>query len=684
MPETKSKRKSSWTPILPVPDGTPEPRHTHPVRGAPLRSFTYYNTAGELLGYVNRYTTSSGGVVPITLTWCRNDDDGTFAWRWIQFAKRRPLFGAEQLRETSGRIALLVADELTAVELRRLPEFAHYMPISWPGGRTKLGEVDYSPLRGQIVVLWFPHSAEHFRVAKGDPQSGALRPRDKQPWRQAARLAQQILREFGAIAASSGEAETTEELPDGWDPLRALDQGWDGTRLYAWYEAHVASREALEAAKVAATPTGPSGVGSDDWTRSLMRHDETQRLLPELHNVRLILGHHDKWRDVIYFDTFAQTVMKAKPPPFEGGAAGEWIDNDDSMSSDWLSSQCGIQRLKTSLVAEGVQTVANLAKRNPLQDFLSGLKHDGQARLETWLIDFLGAGPFPERMSVGEIERLTKYLGIVGRLWLLGAVKRALSPGCKFDYMLILEGRQGLGKSSAFQIIGGEWAMDTPFAIGDKNGMETIRGKWIVEIPELDSFHKAESTTAKSFLARATDRFRLPYAKRSFDSPRACVFGGTTNQREYLRDPTGNRRYLPVSCTPGGYDKEKLRQVREQLLAEAVKLVDAGAQVWPTREEEQLIRVEQRKREILDPWLAGIAAWLASPDAAMGAITRIRILRECLKIEASRLDERGMATRVGIAMERLGYERIEDKTTADRFRYEKRQSSDEGVRTRSA
>lgn len=672
--ETKQVSRSSWRPIVPVDDDAPAPRFTHTQRGEPVRVHHYQDAQGRTLGYVCRFVKSSGGITSMTRTWCVNEADQSRSWRWIQFPKLRPIFGAELLVKDVPDLVVIVGSEEAAMAMRQLPEFAAFTFVSWPGGAAKIGEVDWSPLRSKLVVVWLPHSAERFKVAKGDPQAGDMMPPQKQPWRAAAQRLKETLTAFGAVPMSTIEAATLEELPDGFDQVRALDEGWSGARLHEWYEAHLGSdSERAEVALLGASTPSGAAPGGEEWMRTLMRHRDTQELLAELHNVRLILDKHEAWKGVIFFDEFAHQVRKRKPPPFEGSSVGEWSDYDDSMAADWIASQCGIRKLRTTLVAEAVEMVAKLNRHNPVQSYLRELKWDGTPRLASWLVDYLGAGPFTERMGVAEIEARERYYAIVGTCWLMGAVKRALEPGCKFDYVLILEGKQGLGKSTAFQVLGGEWAMDTPFDLGDKEGMENIRGKWIVEIPELDAFHKSASTTAKAFFARGTDRFRMPYGKRSMDFQRVCVFGATSNHHEYLRDPTGNRRYWPVEVGSRGYDLAKLTEIRDQLMAEAVVRVKRGESYWPTREDEaRYIRPEQKRREIMDPWTAAIAGWLDTADAAMGQITRNRILREALKIDASRLDEKGMATRVGIAMERLGYERIEDKSLPDRFRYEKR------------
>jgi putative DNA primase/helicase len=706
--ETKQQRsRTSWRPLLPVPEDAPAPRISHPQRGEPGRTFTYRDVDGNLLGFVCRFLRSKGGVVQMPLTYCLNAEDKSTAWRWLAFPKLRPIYGAEKLDPERRNIVLIVADELCVDEIctRKIvygsrgrdksyfelkemiaagaapgDPFIAYDVVSWPGGRNKIGEVDWSPLRGRVCAIWMPHSAERHKVAKGDPGAGGFLPIERQPWRVAARRLMDTLKEFGAIPISIIEAETTEELPDGWEPVRALESGWTFDQLAEWQLKHFAtSSEIDEARRLASGPMPPKPSASDpEWMRSLMRKDGTGPLLAELHNVRKILSCHDAWRGVIYRDEFSHSVHKAKAPPFEGGEPGEWGDNDDSMTADWLASSCGILKLKTSLVAEGVQVVAKLNAKNPLVEFLRALKWDRTPRLDTWLREYLNAGPFHEDLTEGQAQQLEEYLRIVGRKWLMGAAKRALQPGCKFDNVLILEGQQGLGKSTAFSILGGEWTMDTPFSLGDKEGLETIRGMWIIEIAELDAFNKADSTAAKSFFSRTKDRFRLPYAKRSTTFKRASVFGATTNEDEYFRDPTGNRRYWPVRCSRRGYDKDALAKVREQLLAEAVHAVLAGEQCWPTQAEERVIKAEQSKREIPDPWIGKIARWLESRDAGLMPITRERILSEGLKVDAARMDERGMATRVGKAMHKLGWRKVEDRKIAERFFYEKRQGSDEG------
>jgi putative DNA primase/helicase len=218
---------------------------------------------------------------------------------------------------------------------------------------------------------------------------------------------------------------------------------------------------------------------------------------------------------------------------------------------------------------------------------------------------------------------------------------------------MILEGAQGAGKSTAMSILGGEWFMDTPFALGDKDGFQAIRGKWIVELGELDSFNKAESTKAKQFFSASTDTYRESYGRRTNDVPRQCVFVGTTNQDEYLKDATGNRRYWPVACTK--VDLEKLREIRDQLWAEAMFCYEAGDIWWVTPDEAPMFAEAQDERFVVDEWEGPILTWLE--ESQIGETTTgSEVLSGPLKLDAGHWGKPEQM-RVGAIMHRLGWRR---------------------------
>ncbi|QXI30499.1 VapE domain-containing protein [Pseudomonas vanderleydeniana] len=374
------------------------------------------------------------------------------------------------------------------------------------------------------------------------------------------------------------------------------------------------------------------------WKDQLAR-TETGMLIAHMQNVELILGNDERWAGVIGFSSFSSKIVKLRAAPY-GGGTGDWADIDDMLVMKWLAQQYNL-RVKASSVIEAVSVVAHDHKFHPVRDYLNKLEWDRVPRLSTWLTDIMGVAP-------------TDYSSKVGKRWMISAVGRVMKPGCKADSVMILEGAQGAGKSTAMSVLGGEWFMDTPFALGDKDGFQAIRGKWIVELGELDSFNKAESTKAKQFFSASTDTYRESYGRRTMDVPRQCVFVGTTNQDEYLKDATGNRRYWPVACTK--VDLDQLREVRDQLWAEAMYCYMAGDVWWVNRDESPLFAEAQEERFVVDEWEGPILKWLE--ESQIGETTTgSEVLTSALKLDYGHWSKPEQI-RVGAIMHRLGWRRV--------------------------
>jgi len=270
---------------------------------------------------------------------------------------------------------------------------------------------------------------------------------------------------------------------------------------------------------------------------------------------------------------------------------------------------------------------------------LQGLRWDGVERVDRWLWAYLGAED-------------TEYSRAVGSRWLVSAVARVLRPGAKADCCLILEGAQGIRKSTALRKLAGEYFTDELADLGSKDAAMQTRGAWIIELSELARLSHSEVARIKAFMSRTTDRFRPPYGMRLVESPRQCVFAGTVNHSTYLRDETGGRRFWPVAC--GRIDVDGLTRDRDQLWAEAKARFDAGV-VWWCRTGANG-RGQQVDRYEGDPWEEVIAPWVESQSS----VSISEVLEKCLqKLQA--LWTQTDKNRASRCLRALGWERYRER-----------------------
>ena len=244
-----------------------------------------------------------------------------------------------------------------------------------------------------------------------------------------------------------------------------------------------------------------------------------------------------------------------------------------------------------------IERVALDNKYDPVRDYLDNLKWDGTARINTWLRDFMGAPDHP-------------VIGIFGAKFLIGAVARCYAPGCQMDNMLVLEGRQGAGKTTACAaLFGREYMISSISDFKSKEASIALQGRWVVEVAELAALNKTDVRDVKKFITETVDQYRPVHGRSTIDRPRRCVFVGTTNEHQYLKDATGNRRFWPVPC--GDISVEGIRDNRDQLWAEAVALFRGDEPWWITDDSHiKLAEAAQADRTEEDPW--GLL-WIAQP-----------------------------------------------------------------------
>lgn len=409
---------------------------------------------------------------------------------------------------------------------------------------------------------------------------------------------------------------------------------------------------------------GGGAKSGDEWTAKLTRTREGF-VEGSLHNLLLILENDERLAGLFWLNESSNQVLLSRDGPWLGGTRHEFTDTDSCELAAWLQHPDRYYcRCKDDTVLKAVITVARRHRRHPIREYLSSLEWDGVPRAERMLVDLFGAPDTP-------------YNRGAAMCFLVGAVARVLwvdpknpSLGAKVDFMLVLEGEQGKKKSTALlELFGSQWFVETNESPMSKDFYQVIQGAWCVEIAELDSFRRADETAAKTAISRRVDKFRAPYERMPRSYRRECVFGGTTNEHEYLRDATGGRRFLPVRVE-GDVQIPRIVELRDQLWAEAVKLFRDGVEWWEFPEE---AKEEQESRYVGDSWEGRIARWLkmrapVDPDkpektypdrlrfaTEMTHTTTDEILQYCLGMDAGKHGKQEQM-RVALTMKRLGWE----------------------------
>lgn len=276
---------------------------------------------------------------------------------------------------------------------------------------------------------------------------------------------------------------------------------------------------------------------SDEWLGELER-DKKGTALGTINNTFLVLNNDPRLKGRFALDQFEHREIALMDLPWRKVTykTRYILDSDDAGLRHYLEVAYGITGAPK--IKDAMDLTVRKNTFHPICDYIRGLSWDGVDRIDTLLIDYLGAEDSP-------------YTRAVTRKSIVSAVARVFDPGVKFDYMLVLVGEQGIGKSTWIAKLGGKWFSDSfnfHMLNNPKHAEEQLQGAWLVEVGELTGLSKADVEAAKSFLSRTEDRYRIPYGKRIDYFPRQCVFFGSTNVDEPLRDTTGNRRFWPVAC----------------------------------------------------------------------------------------------------------------------------------------
>ena len=350
------------------------------------------------------------------------------------------------------------------------------------------------------------------------------------------------------------------------------------------------SKENLERAQKAFQSPEAASEGHQDYDLSWLSQltkDGTGKYEKTINNAVIVLENDPLLKGRIVTDEFANCGMVLGRMPWDQREEKRrWKDVDDAGFYRYVEVFYGLtgrDKLDNALMIVSAQN-----RINDVKQYLQGLKWDGTKRLDTLLSEYLGAED-------------TAYTRAVMRKSLCAAVGRAVAGGIKYDYMPIFTGPQGIGKSTFLHILGKEWFSDSLTTFEGKEAAELIQGTWINEIGELSAFTKQETQVIKQFLSKTDDIYRAAYGRRTDKYPRRCVFFGTSNDGEFLKDVTGNRRFWPVDVGVHPAKKSVWNQLPsevDQIWAEAYLYWAMGEPLYLPKEIEEMAKDQQdRHRE---------------------------------------------------------------------------------------
>jgi predicted P-loop ATPase len=446
---------------------------------------------------------------------------------------------------------------------------------------------------------------------------------------------------FGHFHCSHSHCQARETGPDGKKIALEL-------RRKMWLEKLPPDAVAASRASVKGAEREVAFVLRSPWENSLDWNASGTALKANIGNLALLLENLPEWAGVFKHDESHDRLYWAEvPPPVMGlrcPSKGDAIqDYDYIYISQWFALHQNYRStFKKEQIRDAVMARGWANRHNSLTAHLDSLEWDGVMRVDTWLSEFLGVDDTP-------------YARFVGRAWLISAMARAYRPGCKADHVLVLEGRQGVGKTSTFEIIGGEWHLPDIPRVDNKDARGVISTAWIAEFSELAALKGVEQQKVKSFITERVDKYRPPYGHNFVTKPRRCVFAGSTNECEWIMDSTGGRRFWPVRVIRVNF--KRLEDERGALLAEARNLYREGELWYPKYdgEIESMIREQQSSRVETDPWDKLVADYIGAK------LTYDRdyqpTLGECFHAVGVQIDKQDRigARRLGNALRGLGW-----------------------------
>jgi hypothetical protein len=542
----------------------------------PSASYKYLGADGALIGYMCRY--EMDGQKKEYRPWVLVGE------KWVQrgFEKPRPLYGL-QLLANSDHIIMMVEGEKCADALATTA--TKYLPIAWPNGANAVNDVDFSPLKGRSVVLW-PDRDDPGRTAMGVASEKLLR----------------LGCSVKIIDPGPGN--------DGWDVADAINSGWDWAQIVEWAKPRVKALSIQEISTISPVPRPPKKISKPNqsiqvlipteegqenteigviaaWDRMKLSRTNNGEGRPHMNgaNIARLLEYR---KFPVWYDVFSGNYKTSIDwgANYDQGRERMWDPLRDAVYlRNWVQLQPGFEMTSRESIRDGWEKYCQDHMRNEPQEWMLGLKWDGERRLGTWLHRHLGV-------------RKDKYHEDVGKSVVRSMVARVLHPGCQVHSMLTLISKEGWGKSTVARILGEPWYASIGTSWDkDRDMAQKVRGLMVAELAENESSTKATVEAMKRMVTTNIDRVIEKYQNLPTDIVRSNIFIVTSNVSEILDDNTGYRRNLPVTLVHPA-NLEELAAERDQLVAEAVVDIKAG-ETWHIVSG---AHEEAVKYRVTDPW----------------------------------------------------------------------------------
>jgi len=381
------------------------------------------------------------------------------------------------------------------------------------------------------------------------------------------------IHKFGELDIDAKEDTPVNKLPS-WQKMMELIINDEETKKTIGLERlEIAAQEFGDVTEAA------TDEADNDWITKL-ETDKSGRYTETIDNMLIILRNDPNLKNMVAKNLFNQRIeVKAKSTPWR--RSGEfWSDTDDAGLRHYIEKVYGLQGRQKLI--DAFNLIAEEHAYHPVRDYLNSLKWDGVKRLEKLFVEYLGSED-------------SEYTRTITRKTLVAAVARIFNPGCKFDQMLTLVGKQGIGKSYIIKKLAGPWFSDSLPDLKGKEAYEALDGVWIMEMGELAALRKSEREAIKSYISKQEDIYRRAFARNVSVNKRQCIFIGTTNDREFLNDPTGGRRFWVLDTDP----EKRVKTVWDDLTQEIVDQIWAEA-VYYFRQGENIMELppEVQKRAI--------------------------------------------------------------------------------------